>query len=144
MLNLSALTIQELCSNYISVVREDELETENKQIPLNSLINYIRINGVYDGERVVKHKIINRNILLEEDGKFLVKYCTYPNIQSLFDEIDFLNDFSPDVVVMGLCSYYAITKGMFKEFDVFHEKYLEKANTIKELKMFELPLRRWE
>ena len=24
------------------------------------------------------------------------------------------------------------------------KKYLEKANTIKELKMFELPLRRWE
>lgn len=143
LLNLAALSIQELCSNYISVFVEEKFETFENKIPLKNLHNYIRTVGVTKDDVLVKHKIVNRNIVLEEDGKYVIKYCTYPSIMSLFDEVDFLSDLSPDVLVMALCSYYSIAHGMFKEFEVFHEQYISKAQALKELKIFELPLRRW-
>ena len=87
---------------------------------------------------------MNRNIVFEKDGKYIVKYSSYPQINSLFEEIDFLSEFSPDVLVMAICAYYAVAHGMFKEFELYHEKYLNKAQAIKELKLFEMPLRRWE
>ncbi len=144
MLNLSALSIQELCSNYISVYEEVEIEVENNIYPTNKLKNFIRIMNVYKDGESVPYKTNNRNIFLQENGKFTVRYCTYPDITSMMDDIDFLNEFSPDVIVMGLCAYYSIAHGMFKEFDIFHGQYLDKANAIKDLKLFELPLRRWE
>ena len=93
---------------------------------------------------MVKFKVVNRNLIVEQDGKYTVRFASYPDITSMFNTIDFLNNLSPDVVVMGLCAYYAIAHGMFKEFETFHEKYIEKASALKELKTFELPLRRWE
>ncbi len=144
LLSLSALSIQEMCSNYISVYAEQEIETEDCKFALNKLKNYIRLAGVYENDQMLKFKVINRNVILEKDGKFTVRYCSYPDIESLFCEIDFLSNFNPDVLVMALCSYYAIAHGMFMEFDAFHEKYIEKAQTLKDLKLFELPVRRWE
>lgn len=144
LISLSSLAIQELCSNYISVCAEQEIETENNKFPLKNLNNYVRISGVSENGNNVKFKIVNRNIVVETDGKYIVKYNTYPQVSSLFEEIDFLSEFSPDVLVMGICSYFAVSHGMFKEFELYHEQYLNKAQAIKELKLFELPSRRWE
>lgn len=144
MLNLSALSIQELCSNYISIYIEEEVETEDKKYPLNKLKNYIRMLNIKQDNDLVKFKIVNRNIIFEQDGKYTIKFASYPDITSMFDTVEVLNNLSPDVLVMGLCSYYAISRGMFKEFETFHDKYIEKANALKDLKMFELPFRRWE
>jgi len=144
MLSLFELSVQELCTNYVSVYVEEEIEVVGNKFPLNQLTNFVRVVSVsYEG-KTVKHKIINRNIIMEEDGKYTIKYCTYPTINSLFDEINFLSDFSPEVLVLGLCAYLAISLGMFKEFDVFHQQYIEKAESLKSLNIFELPLRRWE
>lgn len=144
LMSLSALAIQELCSNYISVHSEQEIETTECSYPLKNLVNYIRINSISENENNVKFKIVNRNIVVEKDGKYLVKYCSFPSITSLFEEIDFLNNFSPDVLVMAVCAYYAVAHGMFNEFELYHDKYLSKAQALKELKIFEMPLRRWE
>jgi len=144
LINLCALSIQELCSNYVSVYVEEEIETEDKQIPISKLNNFIRIVNITNQGTKVKYKVLNRNLVLEEDGIYVVKYCTYPEIKSLFDEIDFLSNFNPDVITMAVCAYFAISHGMFEEFNLYHEKYIEKALTLKELRIFELPLRRWE
>lgn len=144
LLNLCALSIQELCSNYISVYTEQQIEVENNIFSLNKLSNFIRIMNVSKDNQIVKHKIVNRNIILEENGIYTIKYCSYPSINSLFDEIDFLSNFSPDVIVMSLCAYYAISHGMFNEFELFHNRYIEKAESLKCLRLFEMPLRRWE
>ena len=69
---------------------------------------------------------------------------TYPEINSMFDEIDFLSNFSPDVIVFGLCSYYCLSSGMFEDFESFYDRYISKAESLKNLKIFELPARRWE
>lgn len=144
LMSLSALAIQELCSNYISVHSEQEIETTECSYPLKNLVNYIRINSMSENGNNVKFKIVNRNIVVEKDGKYLVKYCSFPSITSLFEEIDFLNNLSPDVLVMAVCAYYAVAHGMFNEFELYHDKYLSKAQALKELKIFEMPLRRWE
>ena len=62
----------------------------------------------------------------------------------MFEEIDYLQEFSPDVIVFGLCAYYALSHGLFADFEQFHEKYVEKAESLKGLKIFEMPARRWE
>ena len=92
----------------------------------------------------VRHKILNRHIVFEQDGTYEVEYFTYPEIKSLFDDIDFLSDFSPETLIYGLCAYYSLSHGLFDEFNSFYERYKEKAESVKGLKMFTLPQRRWQ
>ena len=142
--NLIKYSIRELCTNYVPVSTSVTIKSSDKKISLASLVNFIRIQNVFKNEQAVKFKILNRNIVLEEDGEYDVNYATYPEIESIFDEIDFLANFSPDVIVFGLCAYYSLAHGMFDEFEDLHEKYVEKAESLKNLKIFEIPCRRWE
>ena len=142
--NLIKFSIRELCTNYIPVIREDYVVTQDKKFALNTLPNFIRIQNIQKDGEVVKFKTINRNVFLEEDGKYLVRYESYPNVMSLFDEIDFLQNFSPDAIVFGLCAYYSIAHGMFDDFQEFHERYITKAESLRSLHNFDLPTRRWE
>lgn len=141
--NLSKFSIQELCSNYVPVETENEISTTEKTFPMSELANVIRVLEVRKNNNIVKHKIINRNLVFEEDGNYIVKYTFYPNVNSIFDEIDFLKNFSPDVIVFGLCAYFSLAKGMFEEFESFHDNYIERAESLKTLRVFSLPQRSW-
>ncbi len=140
---LSKYSIRELCSNYIPMINSTEITTTNKKYPVKNLTNYIRVQNVFKGEMPVNYKIINRNIEFKEDGTYTVKYLTYPEIEGLFDDLDFMSNFSPDAMVLGLCAYFSLSKGMFDEFNDFHDKYIERAESLKTLKLFEMPCRRW-
>ena len=142
--NLIKLSIRELCSNYAPNLCTVEMQTEDLKIPLNELENCIRVQYVNSGDNMVKFKTINRNIVLEKDGSYMITYLMYPTINSLYDEVNFLQNLSPEVLVFGLCSYYSIANGMFDEFEKFHDNYLSKAEALKELKFFDMPARRWE
>ena len=144
LLNLSNFAIRELCTNYIPIVKDICVKTKDKTFALNTLENYIRIQQIQKNGESVKFKIINRNVNLDEDGEYVVLYETYPTIISLFDEIDFLNSFNPDIIVFGLCAYYSLANGMFDDFQNYHEKYISRAESLKSLKSFDLPARRWE
>ena len=142
--NLVKFSIRELCSNYAPMVAVKKIQTNNKEFAISELENYIRIQNVLKDEQLEKYKIINRKIVFAEDGEYEVVYLTYPNITSMFEEVDFLNDLSPDVIVFGLCSYFSLAYGMFEEFENYHEEYVERAESLKGLKSFNLPNRRWE
>ena len=142
--NLTRYAFQELCTNYIPVVEKVSVKTNDKKIEVKDLINFIRVQNVSRNNENVKYKIINRSVVFEEDGEYEIEYLTYPNINSMFEEINFLSNFSEDVVVDGLCAYYSLANGMFDEFKEFHENYIEKAENLKELKSFNMPQRRWE
>ena len=142
--NLIKFSIRELCTNYIPVIKDVCVETKEQKFAVNILENFIRVQNIQKDGEMVKFKIINRNVFLEEDGKYTVRYETYPDIISLFEEIDFLQSFSPDAIVFGLCSYYSLAHGMFDDFQEFHEKYISKAESLKSLHNFELPCRRWQ
>lgn len=142
--NLINYSIRELCTNYLPVLEQTQITTLNKQYPISSFSNFIRIKNVMKNEEMVNFKIINRTLIFEEDGVYNVIYATYPTISSMFDDIDFLQNLSPDTITLGLCAYYSLAHGMFEEFENLHDKYVEKAESIKELKIFNLPVRRWE
>ena len=112
--NLIKFSIRELCTNYVPVFSSITITTTDKTFPISELKNFIRIQNVYKNDELVKFKVLNRNLTLEEDGEYVITYATYPDIKTVFDEIDFLQDFSPDSIVFGLCSYYSLAHGMFE------------------------------
>ena len=141
---LSKYAFQELCTNYIPVVESVKMMSIDNKIEVKKLTNFIRVQNVKKDGELAKYKIVNRNILFDEDAEYEIEYLTYPEINSMFEEIDFLSNFSEDVVVCGLCAYFSLAHGMFEEFKTFNEEYIEKAENLKELKSFNMPQRRWE
>ena len=137
-------SIRELCTNYIPIIDKKTIVTENKTYPLAEFPNFIRIKNITKQEELVKFKLIGKSIILEEDGEYVVNYATYPVVLSVFDELDFLQEFSPDAIVLGLCSYFSLAQGRFDEFQTFNEKYVARAESLKSLKTFNLPVRRWQ
>lgn len=144
LLNLSGYSIRELCTNYASVLSTATVQTTNQVYPISSLSNYIRINSVKKDGQAVKFKIVSRNIQVEEDGCYQIEYDSYPQITSLSDDVTFLQAFGSDIAVMGLCAYYCLSKGMFEDFEQFHAQYIGKAESLKDMKTFVMPQRRWE
>ena len=142
--NLLKFSVQELCSNYLPVVTEQEFETENKSYLVANFPNFIRMQAVFKKDKTIKFKQVNRKLVFNEDGTFLAKYFTYPEINSMFDDLSFITCLNPDVLVFGLVSYYCLSKGMFDEFKLYNNTYMEKAESIKALKTIELPQRRWQ
>ena len=135
--NLIQFSVKELCTNYIPMITNVDIVTEEKQYPISSLENYIRIQNVFKDNIATKFKIINRNLIFDEDGCYMVSYSSFPTINSMFEDIDFLQDFSPDAIVFGLCSYFSLAHGMFDEFERFHEKYIMKAESLKDIRNFQ-------
>ena len=144
MFRLVKFSIQELCTNYVPVATTQNFVTNNKMYPVSNLKNYIKVQKVCKNDDVVNFKIISRNIVMAEDGEYTVQYTTYPEIENIFEDVDFAVDFGVDAIILGLCSYFALAKGMYNEFETFHDQYLDKANSIKSLRIFDLPKRRWE
>lgn len=142
--NLSKFSIQELCTNYVPMQTEREITTANKIFAVGELKNFIRLQNVYQEGKLVNCKLINRKLHFLQDGSYTVKYLTYPDITSLFDELDFLSHLSPDCLVFGLCAYYCLSKGLFDDFKIYNEKYIDRAESIKNLKIINLPQRRWQ
>ncbi len=142
--HLIKYSIRELCTNYVPMINKRTITISNHEFPVSDLENYIRVNKVMKNGEVIKHKLINRNIVMEEDGEYELEYSTYPEILSMMQEIDFLQEVTSDVLTFGLCSYFSIAHGMFSEFEEFHEQYATKAENLKVLKIFNLPSRRWE
>lgn len=142
--NLIKYAIQEMCTNYVPMITRVGIESKNKRFELSKLTNFIRVQKVLKNNESINFKIINRCLIFEEDGTYEIEYATYPEILSLFDEIDFLSNFSPDIAVFALAAYYTLSRGRFDEFEMYHEQYISKAESIKELKMFTMPQRRWQ
>ena len=137
-------SIQELCTNYLPITTNVDVEIKSNKYELSNLINYIRVQSVNKNGEPVNYKILNRAIMVEEDGVYTIEYSTYPEITSIFNDLNYLANLSPDVLVFGLASYYALSRGRFDEFEIFNEQYKEKAESLKEMKCFTLPQRRWE
>ena len=144
LMNLFRFSTRELCTNYIPVTTIKTIKTVDNKFPINELTNYVRIVKVMQNGQPVATKILNRNLVFVLDGEYEVEYCAYPEINSIFEEIDFLPTFNADVLIYGLCAYFSIARGMFEEFENYHENYKNKAESIRALKTFVMPQRRWE
>ena len=116
----------------------------NKSYPIKNLTNFYKIKNVKRGKILENYKIISKDIVVKEDGEYEINYYYLPSVNSLFDELDFLSTLSPEVLVYGLCAFYCLSVGLFDEFKIYNDKYKSRAEAIKNLKMFELPKRKWE
>ena len=142
--NLLKLSLRELCTNYVPAINVENIQINNGEFKISELVNYIRIRTVKKDGQVVAYKIINRNLKVSENGNYEIQYYTYPEINSLFDEVEFLQNLNNDVIVFGLCSYFCLSKGMFEDFHEIHDMYVQHAESLKELKLFTMPQRSWE
>ncbi len=144
LLNFLNLTLHELCVNYVPVLTSKEAYFEDKSYPISELTNFLKLQNIKKGDRIINHKFVDRNITVKEDGVYTINYYTYPTINSLYDNVDFLSKLSPDVLVFGVISFYCLSKALFDEFKIYNSKYRECAEAIKNLKIFELPKRIWQ
>ena len=142
--NLSNLVLHDLCTNYVPIVNKQVVAIKNKNYEIKNLANFYKIKNVKKNNLPVDYKIISKNIVVEDDGEYEINYYYLPNVKSLFDELDFLSTLSPEVLVYGLCAFYCLSVGLFDEFKIYNEKYKSRAEAIKNLKVFELPKRKWE
>ncbi len=142
--DLCKYSIQEFCSNYVPMIVSTTITTNNLEYPISSLTNYLRVKGVYRDNQPIKFKIINRNFVFDEDGTYEIEYASYPVITSLFTNVDFTETVSLDVITLGLCAYYSLAKGMYDDFKNYLEEYKSRAENIKEIRIFNTPLRSWQ
>lgn len=142
--NLMQFALRELCSNYITVVTSVDLASSNCAIDLSNLNNFIKVNGISCNDDEIDFKIRNNKIILPFDDTFTIEYLTYPTITSLENDLDDVGIFDWGVVMLGLSAYYCLACGRFDEFNDFHAKYVLRAESIRTMKSFNLPMRRWE
>lgn len=142
--NLTNLVLHDLCTNYVPIVNKQIVNITNKTYPIKNLLNFYKIKNVKKDNLVEDYKMISKNIVVENDGEYEINYYYLPNVNSLFDELDFLSTLSPEVLVYGLCAFYCLSVGLFDEFKIYNDKYKSRAEAIKNLKVFELPKRKWE
>ncbi|MCQ2564873.1 MAG: hypothetical protein MJ152_03350, partial [Clostridia bacterium] len=83
--NLVKFSVQEFCTNYSPVLMEQTVNVSNGAYAVSGLTNCIRVNNVYKDNVPVAFKIINRNICVETDGVYEVKYSSFPDITSMFN-----------------------------------------------------------
>ncbi len=141
---LLKFSLREFCTNYFELISKNEITSEAGKINIANLPNFIKLQEVTQNGKMIKVKIVGNEIILPADGKYCLSYYTYPQISSVFDDISNFGIFNHDVVVYGLCAYFCLAFGRFDEFNNFHQQYVERAEELKTLKSFHLPLRRWE
>ena len=144
MYKLCKFAIQELCTNYIPVIAEKQIEYTDAKYPLMNFPNRIRFVSVTQNNQPVKYKIINQKLVLPSPGIYVVKYETYQTFTSMFDDLTFLPDVHQDVLVFGVCAYFCLATGLFENYETYHKKYIERAESLKNMRVFDLPRRRWE
>lgn len=145
MFEILKIMLNDLANDYIPIVKEVELNSENKKISLSNLENLNKIMQVKYNGAGVKYSISNDCINFDFDGTFKIKYSVSPNIDNLTDSVNvFGGRISEDLLIYGLTSFYCLVVGLFDEFNIYNQIYNDKLSAINNLKIIEMPCRRWE
>lgn len=138
------IMLNEISTYYLPIVKEVEFQTENKRIALTNLQRMSRLIGVKNGFGYTRYSIIDNAIQLKDDGLYTVVFNQYPQISSLLDDVEVFDEFvSDDILVYGLNSYYCLSAGLFAEFNMYNENYVNKLSHLRGLKLFSMPMRSW-
>ena len=133
------VAMQDLCVNYLAVQTEVPVMTINKTIQVNQLKNFIRAQNAFRNGNLVKYKLINRKMIFEEDGTYIVQYLTFPEFKSLWDCVDFLPGGGPECIVYAACAFYCLSNNLINRFKMYSEKYNNHAEEIKSFNVINLP-----
>lgn len=139
------ILLNDIASEYAPIVKEETFISDNKIIDLSKIENFMKVCAVSIDKVPIKHKIANKSIVTNFDGVFTVKYMVYPKIENLLDEVQvFDRGVGEDLLVYGMLSLYCLAIGLTDEFEIYNNVYLEKLSAIKNLKVIDMPYRRWE
>lgn len=136
--------LNEISTYYLPIIKEVGCVTINKQIALSNFERMARLIGVKNGNGYTKYSIVDEAIQLKEEGEYVVVFNQYPKLTSLLDEVEVFDEFiGEDVLVYGLNSYYCLSAGLFTEFNVYNENYVNKLLKLRGAKLFSMPMRSW-
>lgn len=140
----SKIVINEINSHSPTVVQV-EYEATNNQIPLSAFERLSKIISVKNQYGYSKYSQVGDCIKVAQNGRYVVEYRQYPEINSILSPIEMDNDIiTEDILVYGLNAYYCLATGLFNEFNVYNEHYTNKLNRLKNLKVFAMPCRSWQ
>lgn len=139
------IMLNDIASEYVPIIKEKNFISTDKTIDLSSIENFLKVCSVSIDKVPVKYKLVNKNVVTNFDGVFTVKYMVYPQIETLLDEVEvFDRGISIDLLVYGMLSLYCLAVGLTDEFEIYNNIYTEKLSAIKNLKVIEMPCRRWQ
>ena len=141
--NLAITSLREICLNYLPIVVEVDVRAVDKKIETNTLEDFVKLVKVKLNDKPVSYKFKNGTINVKNDEVYTVQYVQNPKVSKITDSLEIFEELSPDILVLGICSYYAISMGMYDEFEYYHEEYLKRAESIKKLGIYQMPSRRW-
>lgn len=142
---LLKLMLQDISCDYVQIVKEGDFTAVNKEIPLSSITNLLKVKSVMKDNVNSKYHIANGSIVVNSDGVYKIKYYVSPDIESLLDNVEvFDGRVGVDLMLYGLASLYCLAMGLFDEFNVYNVVYNEKLSAIKNLKVISMPCRSWE
>ncbi|MBQ8431032.1 MAG: hypothetical protein IJX26_03735 [Clostridia bacterium] len=145
MFEILKIMMSDIATDYSPIIKETVFKTDQKKINLTDVENLMKIIQVKKDGVSIKYKIANNCINLGFDGDFVVKYMAYPKLENLNDEVNVFDiKVGEDVFVYGLTALYCLASGLFDEFNIYNQIYSEKLSMIKNLKIIDMPTRRWE
>lgn len=139
------IMLNDIANDYVPIIKEKTFISNDKIIELSQIENLLKVCSVSIDKVLVKYKIVNKSIVTNFDGVFTVKYMVTPQIENLLDNVEvFDRGVSVDLLVYGMLSLYCLAIGLTDEFEIYNNIYSEKLSAIKNLKIIEMPFRRWE
>jgi len=139
------IMLDDIASEYVPIVKEQTFISTDKVIDFSNIENFLKVCSVSIDKVPVKYRISNKCIITNFDGVFNVKYMISPKVETLLDEVEvFDRGISVDLLVYGMLSLYCLAIGLTDEFEIYNNIYSEKLSAIKNLKVIDMPCRRWE
>ena len=139
------IMLNELSSEYVPIIKENTFISEDKKIDLSNIENFMKVCHVSIDRVPVKYKVVDKKIITNFDGVFNVKFMAYPKIETLLDSVEvFDRGVGEDLLVYGVVALYCLAVGLTDEFSIYHNIYSEKLSALQNLKIIDMPCRRWE
>ena len=143
MFELSKVVLSEVYA-YASKEIDVGVSSKNGRIDKSLLGNVAKIMSVKDGFGRVDFIVDNNEIVVGQDGEYVLRCIIAPNVKYLTNEIDMLNGMiSEDLLINGLGAYYCLTVGLFEEYNVYNTRYIDGFSKLKNPKLFAMPCRSW-
>ena len=143
MFELSKIVLSEIYS-HVAMEVEVVAKADGYRIDKRALGNVGRIVSVKNQYGKVNYQIKDNEIIVEDNGDYIVKCIVVPNTMYLFNEIDTLNGvIGDDLLVNGLNAYYCLSAGLFEEYNVYNARYIDVLSSLKNPKVFAMPCRSW-
>ncbi|MFQ6724495.1 MAG: hypothetical protein ACLRFE_04120 [Clostridia bacterium] len=136
------LVISEV-SSYSPKVDEVELSSVDGKINIDSIHDLLKIIAIKNEYGYAKFIEQNNNIVVDDDGEYTIVYYKAPEVNSVLSKIEINKQLGEDLLLMGVNSYYCLATGLYAEYNIYNNQYVDRLSRIRNLKIFSMPCRSW-